>query len=179
DKQVKIYLVSLVKGLRSPFQPKDEMPAPPADTGKHDVVGTGDFDGITDRLFEAPVPAGDYANLAVGSDRLFYLAFGPAFESPRNLMSLEISNQSPKAKTVSEEIGQYELTADRKKLMIQKDDNIYVVDASSAPATLEAKSQAQLSGWTFPIDPREEFAEMFREAWRLERDYFYDPHMNG
>jgi len=179
DKQVKIYLVSLVKGLRSPFQPKDETPAPPADTGKHDVVVTVDLDGITDRLFEAPVPAGNFANLTVGSDRLFYLTFGPAFEAPRTLMSLEISNQSPKAKTVSEEIAQYELTADRKKLMIRKDEDVYVVDAATAPATLDAKSQVQLSGWTFPIDPREEFAEMFREAWRLERDYFYDQHMNG
>ncbi|HYK10847.1 MAG TPA: S41 family peptidase, partial [Gemmatimonadales bacterium] len=179
DKQAKIYLVSLVKGLRSPFQPKDETPAAPPDTGKKDVTVTVDFDGIADRLFEAPVPAGNYANLSVGSDRLFYLSFGAAFQSPRALMSLEISNQSPKAKSVSDDMLQYELTADRKKLMIQKDGDLYIVDASSAPATLDTKSQVQLSGWTFPIDPREEFAEMFREAWRLERDYFYDQHMNG
>ncbi|HWH03747.1 MAG TPA: S41 family peptidase [Gemmatimonadales bacterium] len=179
DKQAKIYLVSLVKGLRSPFQPKDETPLPPPDTGKKDVSVTVDFDGITDRLFEVPVPAGNYANLSVGSDRLFYLSFGPAFRPPRALMSLEISNQPPKPKTVSDDLLQYELTADRKKLMIQKDGDLYVVDASSAPATLDAKVQVQLSGWSFPIDPREEFAEMYREAWRLERDYFYDRHMNG
>ena len=179
DKQAKIYLVSLVKGLRSPFQPKDEAPLPPPDTGKKDVSVTVDFDGIMDRLFEVPVPAGNYANLSVGSDRLFYLSFGPAFRTPRALMSLEISNQAPKPKSVSDDMLQYELTADRKKLMIQKDDDIYVVDAASAPATLDSKAQVQLSGWTFAIDPREEFAEMFREAWRLERDYFYDQHMNG
>src|SRR6185437_12695508 len=116
DKQAKIYLVSLVKGLRSPFQPKDETPLPPPDTGKKDVSVTVDFDGITDRLFEVPVPAGNYANLSVGSDRLFYLSFGPAFRPPRALMSLEISNQPPKPKTVSDDLLQYELTADRKKL---------------------------------------------------------------
>ncbi len=179
DKQAKIYLVSLVKGLRSPFQPKDETPLPPPDTGKKDVTVTVDFDGITERLLEVPVPAGNYANLAVGSDRLFYLSFGPASRPPRALMSLEISNQSPKPKTVADDLLQYELTADRKKLMIQKDGDLYVVDASSAPATLDGKAQVQLAGWSFPIDPREEFAEMYREAWRLERDYFYDRHMNG
>ncbi|HTY05636.1 MAG TPA: S41 family peptidase [Gemmatimonadales bacterium] len=179
DHQTKIYLVSLVKGLRSPFQPKDEMPAPPADTGKKDVTVAVDFDGITDRLFEAPVPPGNYGNLSVGSDRIFYTSTETSYEPKTTLLSLEISNQAPAAKTVSEDIRQYELSQDRKKLMIQKGEDIHVVDASSAPATLEAKNQAQLSGWTFPIDPREEFAEMFREAWRLERDYFYDRHMNG
>ena len=36
-----------------------------------------------------------------------------------------------------------------------------------------------LSGWTFPFDPREQWRQMFREAWRLERDYFYDTKMHG
>ncbi|HZH40894.1 MAG TPA: S41 family peptidase [Gemmatimonadales bacterium] len=179
DHQTKIYLVSLVKDLRSPFQAKDETPALPPDTGKKDVTVSVDFDGIMDRLLEVPVPAGNYANLSVGSDRIFYLSFATSFDNTRSLMSLEISSQAPKAKTVSEGLRQYELTADRKKLMIEKDGDTYVVDAASAPATLESKSQVQLADWTFPIDPREEFAEMFREAWRLERDYFYDQHMNG
>jgi len=179
DRQTKIYLVSLEKGLRSPFQPKDETPAPPADTGKKDVTVTVDFDGITDRLFEAPVPAGNYAGLSAGSDRLFYLSFETSYDATRTLMSLELSSQSPKPKAVVEGLTQYELTADRKKLMIRKGEDVYVVDAATAPATLDAKAQVELSGWTFPIDPREEFAEMFREAWRLERDYFYDRHMNG
>ena len=29
------------------------------------------------------------------------------------------------------------------------------------------------------IDPRAEYAEMFRETWRIERDFFYDPHLHG
>ncbi|HEX4561406.1 MAG TPA: hypothetical protein VH113_06190, partial [Gemmatimonadales bacterium] len=146
DHQTKIYLVSLVKGLHSPFQPKDETPVPPPDTGKKDVTVTVDLDGITSRLFEVPLPAGNYANLSVGPDRLFYLSFATSVDNTRSLMSLEISNQSPKAKTVLEGLRQYELTADRKKLMIEKDGDTYVVDASSAPATLDAKAQVQLSG---------------------------------
>ena len=27
--------------------------------------------------------------------------------------------------------------------------------------------------------PSEEYREMFLDAWRLHRDYFYDPHMHG
>ena len=36
-----------------------------------------------------------------------------------------------------------------------------------------------LAGWTFSLDPREEWRQMFVEAWRLERDYFYDRGMHG
>ena len=42
-----------------------------------------------------------------------------------------------------------------------------------------SKSEVNLSEWSFPIDPKEERRQMFVEAWRLERDYFYDPAMHG
>ncbi|HSG26948.1 MAG TPA: S41 family peptidase, partial [Candidatus Krumholzibacterium sp.] len=54
-----------------------------------------------------------------------------------------------------------------------------MIDAkASAPSKLD-KAQVNLRGWAFPIDPREEWRQMFVEAWRLERDYFYDPGMHG
>ncbi len=36
-----------------------------------------------------------------------------------------------------------------------------------------------LSGWSFELDPKADFKEMFADAWRLERDYFYDRNMHG
>jgi tricorn protease len=36
-----------------------------------------------------------------------------------------------------------------------------------------------LARWTFSFDPREQWRQMFVEAWRLERDYFYDRGMHG
>ena len=29
------------------------------------------------------------------------------------------------------------------------------------------------------VDPRAEWPEIFDEAWRVNRDYFYDPKMHG
>src|SRR5206468_1362490 len=40
-------------------------------------------------------------------------------------------------------------------------------------------SKIDLSGWTVRIDPRQEWRQMLREAWRLQRDFFYDPKMHG
>jgi tricorn protease len=42
-----------------------------------------------------------------------------------------------------------------------------------------AKAQIDLSHWTYSTNPREEFRGLFLDAWRLERDYFYDRHMHG
>ncbi|HET9210533.1 MAG TPA: S41 family peptidase, partial [Thermoanaerobaculia bacterium] len=65
-------------------------------------------------------------------------------------------------------------------------DDLYVVDAGDATAGDDGlsdkeleKGRVDLSKWTFSFDPREQWQQMFREAWRLERDYFYDPKMHG
>jgi tricorn protease len=59
-----------------------------------------------------------------------------------------------------------------------------VVAASSKGAALKeakalADSAVDLKSWTFSVIPREEFREAFVDAWRLHRDYFYDPNMHG
>jgi tricorn protease len=82
-----------------------------------------------------------------------------------------------------EGVAEYELSADGKKLLVRKekdkDNDLYVFDASDeAPEKLD-ESKVDLSHWTFSFDPREQWRQMFVEAWRLERDYFYDPGMHG
>ena len=29
------------------------------------------------------------------------------------------------------------------------------------------------------VDPRAEWKQMYHEVWRIERDFFYDPHFHG
>ncbi|UCG28515.1 MAG: PDZ domain-containing protein, partial [Bacteroidales bacterium] len=68
----------------------------------------------------------------------------------------------------------YELSMDGKKMLIQKSSEIYIIDASGdAPKNLN-ETKVDLSGWSFSLNPRDEWRQMFLEAWRLERDYFYD-----
>ena len=40
-------------------------------------------------------------------------------------------------------------------------------------------SRINLNGWKFSIDPREDWKQIFTDAWRMERDYFYDKNMHG
>jgi tricorn protease len=62
---------------------------------------------------------------------------------------------------------------------MRKDNDLYVVEAGTkAPGELP-KARVDLSGWSYSIDVREDWRQLFIDAWRLERDYFYDPNMHG
>ena len=116
----------------------------------------------------------------MNAKRLFVIASGGGRGGRTNatLKTLEISNDDPKLKTLAEAIESFELSADGKKLLIRKDDDFYLEDADTpAPAKLEKR--VPLGHWTFPLQPRQEWRQMFTEAWRLERDFFYDRNMNG
>jgi tricorn protease len=52
--------------------------------------------------------------------------------------------------------------------------------ATALPKDDEAKeAKLDLSGWSLSINPRQEWKQMLHEAWRLQRDFFYDPKTHG
>jgi tricorn protease len=71
------------------------------------------------------------------------------------------------------------MSADGKKLLLRQGSNLYVVDARPSSVSQLNDHRVDLSGWSFPIDVREDWRQLFIDAWRLERDYFYDPGMHG
>ena len=141
-----------------------------------------DLDGIQQRLYEVtPAGSGDFNDLTATAKTLFWVATDPGVDGKRHLMALEIGNKDPRPVKVMEEITSYEVSGDGKKMMVRKREDIYVMDAGTKapPAADLGKSKVDLSGWTFPIDVREDWKQIFVDAWRLERDYFYDPNMHG
>ncbi len=193
DKTTKIYLLSLLKDQRSPFEPWNELlkedggeKASSAGGGegkksepRKEPVIRIDLDGIQTRLMEVPIPSGNYDKLSVTAKYLYWTEHESGPDGKTRLSGLEIKNKDVKSTTIVDDIRDYELSADGKKLMVQKKDGVYIIDAGGeAPKELE-KSQVDLKGWTFPIIPREEWRQMFVDAWRLERDFFYDKNMHG
>lgn len=186
DSPVGLYHVSLVKDQRSPFQPSDELHLPDKEKkkGAEDTnavpVITIELAGIQARVEPVPVPPGNYNELAMTAKRLFLLASGSGLEGRTNvsLRVLEITNEEPKFKTLAEPIKAYELSLDRKKILIRKDDSFYVINSDAAPG-VKLEKGVPLGAWTFSVNPRQEWRQMFTEAWRLERDFFYDRNMHG
>jgi tricorn protease len=138
------------------------------------VKVTIELAGLQSRVEEVPVPSGNCDNLAVTAKHLFWTVQDTGFDAKRHLRQLEITNTDPKPKTLLEDLRSYELSLDRKKLLLRKSDAFYVIPSdSAAPAKLDEK-QVKLDGWTFALQPREEWRQIFTESWRMIRDYFYD-----
>ncbi len=183
DKDDQIFFVGLQKGLRSPFQPEDELTpkkeegAKPNPQAKPELPAI-DLDGLANRLLRAPYAAGNYRDLRVCGNRLFFISAPTPGNGAPALMTAEISSQPGKISTVVAPVGGYETTPDGKKILANAGDGLLVFDANGAPAN-PAEAKVYLDGWTFSFDPKEEWLQMFSEAWRLHRDYLYAPNMQG
>ena len=74
-------------------------------------------------------------------------------------------------------VGGYDLTPDGKKALVSAAGSWSIID-TAAPAT-PGKGKLNVEAVEVRIDPRTEWEQIFDEAWRINRDYFYDPHMHG
>ncbi len=182
DHAFEIYEVALHAGVRSPFLPDNELLARPRATvraGRDSTVRVRiDTAGLMRRVRKVPVPAGNYAGLVANGEALFWLARGSGPSPDTDLMAVKIGNDTKPA-TVVEDVRSIEPSMDGKKLLVRKSNALHVIDAKPAKVANLAESRVDLSGWSFPIDVRDDWRQIFVDAWRLERDYFYDPGMHG
>src|SRR5262249_27835563 len=57
---------------------------------------------------------------------------------------------------------------------------IRAVDALDKPLDpKKPEGPLKLDTMMIAVDPRAEWKQMFRETWRIERDFFYDPQLHG
>ena len=201
DKQTLIYALALSPNERNPFQADDELgagkpvaiktdsaKAPPPDSIKPPAARQGvppsprltiDLNGIEGRIIEVPVPSGNYGLLSTDGKHLYYLSRDAGFSARPQLMSFPIENKDPKPETFMADVRGYELSLDGKKVLVRRGNDIYVVDAGAKAPTDLSKAQVNLQSWVLHFEPRDEWRQEFTDAWRLERDYFYDRGMNG
>jgi len=188
DRAKKIYQLPLRKGLRSPFEPADELhpdkSEKAADSSKESPKVEIDLEGIAARLEQVPAPPGNYTNLTATAKRLCWENVDPENRDKTALECLDIANKGDKPESLTDGLRTYELSADGKKLFIRKQNDLYVVDSSIREAAMRtpktiADSHVDLKDWTFSVIPSDEFREEFLDSWRLHRDYFYDRHMHA
>ena len=147
-----------------------------------------DLDGIERRVREVPVEPGNYSGLQVNVDAIFYISrqAGGGFGGGRgggggtDLMALPFDSEDHEPVTVVEGIRSAEMSLDGDKILVRRGNNFYVIDArAQAVGNRIADAQVDLEGWAFPMDVREDWRQIVVDAWRMERDYFYDPGMHG
>ncbi|HWG19443.1 MAG TPA: S41 family peptidase [Terracidiphilus sp.] len=171
-------------GAKSAAEKKDEKKPDEKKEEKKTVEVKIDFDGLASRLSEVPAPAGNYAALQAGDKRLCWLSVGDARGEHIALQCLEVANKGDEPDTVMGDVKGFEISADRKKMLIAKAQSFYIFDAEVKGAgtgdpKAQAKAAINLSHWQMHTEPREEFRGIFLDAWRMHRDYFYDTNMHG
>ena len=95
-----------------------------------------------------------------------------------NLMN-KIDNKDIELKTLVSEVNSFELSGNREKILVRKGRSYHMIDAGTSKLSDLSKNKIDLSGWKFSIIPREDWKQIFTDAWRMERDYFYDKNMHG
>jgi tricorn protease len=71
------------------------------------------------------------------------------------------------------------LSGDRSTVVERRWDQLYAFDGNGKVPENIGRAQIDLSAVAVEISPAEEWRGMFVDAWRLHRDYFYDPEMHG
>ena len=145
-----------------------------------------DLDGIQKRVVALPIPPGNYGSLTAADGRVYYSSqpnnglSGPLPGLTAEIHVFDLTTRKDHV-LVAGAAG-YALSADGKKLLYQTPDNKYgIVDATPSgdgPHHI-GDGSLNLSGLQAEIDPRAEWKEMFNEAWRQERTFFFEKSMNG
>jgi tricorn protease len=200
---VRPFAVPLRRDIPSPFVPapkpvvhralddkKEELPSP-------DPMQIGiDFDGIADRVIGFPVDEGRYGQIEAAKGRALFSWFPtrgsitpPGMsveeESSGSLIAYDFDDQ--RTLTLAGEISSFRVAADHRTVFYRANDRLRAIDGlGSAPEGGERRREpGRRSGWldlgrvSFELHPRAEWAQMYREAWRLQRDHFWDERMTG
>ncbi|MEO1449716.1 MAG: S41 family peptidase, partial [Bacteroidota bacterium] len=126
-----------------------------------------------------PIKPGNYGGLAVNDKALYFIAGETGVGAKRHIHFVKIGNEKVEAKPLVKDVRGFEMTADGKKLLIVKGRDYYMAPAGMGEMKKLAESKINLSNWKFPINPRDDWKQIFTDAWRMERDYFYDKNMHG
>ncbi len=146
------------------------------DEEEGDVAVRIDFEGIDQRIIALDVPARSYSSLQAGEEEtVFYLESLP--NQPGNaLHRYKLADRE--SESVMSGIFGYTLSADGKKLLYAMPGDVFgIVDAGGSPKPGDGKLNT--AAMRMKVDPAAEWKQIFREAWRYQRDYFYVENVHG
>jgi tricorn protease len=131
-----------------------------------------DFDGIFGRVVQLPVKAGSYWNLSPVNGGVYY-----AFNARSEKAGMKYYDLKAEKETDLGSYTSFSLSANHKKMLIASSEKYAVIDAPKSSVKLD--DYVDLSAMKTWIDLRAEWNQIYNEAWRQMRDFFYAPNMHG
>jgi len=128
-------------------------------------------EGFAGRTLALPgVEAGNYADVSAVEGAVIFRRF-PA-DGPPSLVRYDLAEREEKE--LASGVSGYILGAKGEKLLYRSGGTHTIADAASGDG-----DALDLSGLRVKLDPKSEWAQMYEEAWRIGRDWFYDSGMHG
>ena len=124
------------------------------------------------RAFRFPIKRGGFSFLAVNNkNQLIYLRVG----EENTLQLFDPADEKREEKTILAKVSQVQITPDGKKLLVRSGEKTGIIDAKPSQ---KLENIVVTEPMSVVIEPRDEWRQIFADAWRFMRDYFYDPTMH-
>ena len=195
-----VYVVVLRKDLPSPIPPEsddEKTPAAPAQgsSANGEAQKTAekpaekpkqppkveiDFDGLLQRTLALPIPAARYEDLQAGKEGEIYFAEAPVVSTsfgPPQLSIKKFDLKSRKVENIASGVQGFALSSNGEKILYTSAKHWFIADA--AKPVQPGKGMLKTDDMEVRVVPRQEWDQMYHEVWRIERDFFYDPHYHG
>jgi tricorn protease len=187
-----LYVAVLRKDLPSPLAPRSDEEDPQAKKSEEDEETDEkshaappavaiDFEGIDQRILAVPVPAANYVGLRAGKPGEIFLLeqalIPPPDESKPKLTIHRFRLEDRETEAILEEVTAFDPSSNGEKMLYELEGQWYLAGIED-PEDAEPRELA-VEAMEVYVDPRAEWRQMFRETWRTERDFLYDPGFHG
>jgi tricorn protease len=140
-----------------------------------------DFDGLAQRIVAVPLPAAYFASLTPGNEgQLFYLKAerAPLDGAPAKSALCRYDLKKREEKSLLDDVRSFRLAENHEKALIRLQHGFWIASVTGDKIDT-SKGKLAIDAIEVKIDPRVEWAQIFDEVWRINRDYFYDAGMHG
>lgn len=121
-----------------------------------------DFDGIDNRVMALPLPSGNYSLAGMVDGGLMYTSQG-------KLMRYNMADE--KTEEIMEGVTAAQPSADGKTFLYKSGKDFAITKVT--PGQKAGAGKLNLDKLEMKIEPREEWNQIYTDAWRIFRDYFY------
>jgi tricorn protease len=135
-----------------------------------------DFEGFERRLVVLPPPAGNIGAVAAVSGKIIFHRFQNS-GSGEQIPELQYYDlEEEEVKTIMNGVNQFIVSANGKKVLVRKGDQAGIIDIGPDK---KIEDPLRMNEMEANVVPRDEWRQIFNDAWRFERDFFYDKGMHG
>lgn len=159
----------------------DQKKGPAAAKKKEPPKVEIDFETIGQRILSVPIPASDIRDLEAGKEEVLHIVSADPDAVPGTGRLTHIVQRfefkTRKTEKLVDGVTRFALSADGEKMFYAQENKAFIVPSDKAPKP--GDGALRLEAMEAYVDPRAEWRQIYHEIWRIERDFFYDPHYHG